>query len=252
MRTVDALQWIRRALAAGHRVVFVVGNHDIEAGHAVYDKLYAEMNAPVICANAVKPDGTPYFKPYAIIERQGVKIAILGMVSPKIPEWLPPQFWTGMEFEDMIVSAQKWVKIIQETVDAASFDRALQTILAARRIYILGVRSSAPNRSLMSLRITSDRSPASAAHWLSGKRMKTLMKWLKAPFPLRALVWGSLSPSSRSLILSSSSASSITTRIAWDGSGAGMMPSVLAARSPASRAWSWVTASSCRHPTAPS
>ncbi|MBP7096915.1 MAG: 5'-nucleotidase C-terminal domain-containing protein [Spirochaetia bacterium] len=91
-----------------------VGNHDIEAGHAVYDKLYAEMNAPVICANAVKPDGTPYFKPYAIIERQGVKIAILGMVSPKIPEWLPPQFWTGMRFDDMVPTAQKWIPIIQK------------------------------------------------------------------------------------------------------------------------------------------
>ncbi|MEJ5183546.1 MAG: 5'-nucleotidase C-terminal domain-containing protein, partial [Rectinemataceae bacterium] len=26
----------------------------------------------------------------------------------------PPQFWTGMEFEDMVESAQKWVRIIQE------------------------------------------------------------------------------------------------------------------------------------------
>ncbi len=92
-----------------------VGNHDIEAGHGVYDKLYAELDAAVVTANAVKPDGNPYFKPYVIIERQGVKIAVLGLISPKIPEWLPPQFWTGMEFEDMIVSAQKWVKIIQET-----------------------------------------------------------------------------------------------------------------------------------------
>ncbi|MBN1243341.1 MAG: bifunctional metallophosphatase/5'-nucleotidase [Spirochaetales bacterium] len=91
-----------------------VGNHDIEAGHAVYDKLYAELDADVVTANAVKPDGTPYFKPYTIIERQGVKIAILGLITPKIPEWLPPQFWTGMEFEDMVDSARKWVKIIQD------------------------------------------------------------------------------------------------------------------------------------------
>ncbi|MGB4572731.1 MAG: 5'-nucleotidase C-terminal domain-containing protein [Rectinemataceae bacterium] len=91
-----------------------VGNHDIEAGHAVYDELYEEVQASVLCANAVKPDGTPYFTPYKIIERQGLKIAILGLVSPKIPDWLPPQFWTGMEFEDMVESAKKWVPIIQE------------------------------------------------------------------------------------------------------------------------------------------
>ncbi|MDH7483668.1 MAG: bifunctional UDP-sugar hydrolase/5'-nucleotidase, partial [Spirochaetales bacterium] len=91
-----------------------VGNHDIEAGHAVYDKVYEEMQAPVLCANAVKPDGEPYFQPYAILEKGGVRIAVLGLTSPKIPDWLPPQFWTGMEFEDMVESAQKWVRIIQE------------------------------------------------------------------------------------------------------------------------------------------
>ncbi len=91
-----------------------VGNHDIEAGHAVYDKLYEELQAPVICANAIKPDGTPYFEPYAVIEKAGIKIAVLGMITPKIPDWLPPQFWTGMQFEDMVKCAQKWVPIIQQ------------------------------------------------------------------------------------------------------------------------------------------
>ena len=90
-----------------------VGNHDIEAGHAVYDKLYQDIKATVLCANAVKPDGTPYFKPYSVMVRDGVKIAVLGMITPKIPDWLPPQFWTGMEFEDMVDCAKKWVPIIQ-------------------------------------------------------------------------------------------------------------------------------------------
>ena len=90
-----------------------VGNHDIEAGHAVYDKLYREIKAPVLCANAVKDDGSPYFTPYTVITRQGVKIAILGMITPKIPDWLPPQFWTGMKFVDMVETARKWVPIIQ-------------------------------------------------------------------------------------------------------------------------------------------
>ena len=89
-----------------------VGNHDIEAGHEVYDRLYSEVKAPVLCANAVKPDGSPYFTPYKVIVRQGVKIAILGMITPKIPDWLPPQFWSGMTFVDMVETAKKWVPII--------------------------------------------------------------------------------------------------------------------------------------------
>jgi len=91
-----------------------VGNHDIEAGHNVYDKLYKEINAPVLCANAVKPDGTPYFTPYVVIQKAGVKIAILGMITPKVPDWLPPQFWTGMEFQDMVECAKQWIPIIQQ------------------------------------------------------------------------------------------------------------------------------------------
>jgi len=94
--------------------VMVMGNHDIEAGHPVYDKMVKEFNFPSLAANAVKPDGNPYFKPYTIINRGGIKIAVLGLITPKIPSWLPSKFWEGMAFEDMVVSAQKWIKIIKE------------------------------------------------------------------------------------------------------------------------------------------
>ncbi|MCU7495492.1 MAG: bifunctional metallophosphatase/5'-nucleotidase [Ignavibacteria bacterium] len=92
-----------------------VGNHDIETGHPVYDRVNREFNFPWMAANAVdKKTGQPYFKPYAIIERNGVKIAVLGLITPAIPNWLPEKIWAGMEFEDMIQTAAKWVKIIKE------------------------------------------------------------------------------------------------------------------------------------------
>jgi 2',3'-cyclic-nucleotide 2'-phosphodiesterase/3'-nucleotidase len=91
-----------------------LGNHDIEAGHPVYDRLVKEFTFPWLAANAVKPDGTPYFQPYTVLNRGGVKIAIIGLITPWIPNWLPSQFWTGMQFEDMVVSAAKWIKIVQE------------------------------------------------------------------------------------------------------------------------------------------
>ncbi|MBP7263168.1 MAG: bifunctional metallophosphatase/5'-nucleotidase [Spirochaetia bacterium] len=94
--------------------VATVGNHDIEAGHAVYDKLVKELNMPFICANVVREDtGEPYFPPYAIITRQGVKIAILGLTEPGITHQLPYAFWSGMDVLDMIETAKKWVPIIQ-------------------------------------------------------------------------------------------------------------------------------------------
>jgi 2',3'-cyclic-nucleotide 2'-phosphodiesterase/3'-nucleotidase len=92
-----------------------VGNHDIEPGHPVYDKIEKEFKFPWMAANAVDTKtGEPYFKPYTILNRNGVKIAILGLITPGIPMWLPEKIWSGIDFQDMVVSAKKWVEIIRE------------------------------------------------------------------------------------------------------------------------------------------
>jgi 2',3'-cyclic-nucleotide 2'-phosphodiesterase / 3'-nucleotidase len=92
-----------------------VGNHDIEAGHAVYDRLVKEFKFPWLAANAIKSGKTDsYFKPYTIVKRGKIKIAVLGLITPWIPNWLPKKFWEGMEFEDMVKSADRWMKVIKE------------------------------------------------------------------------------------------------------------------------------------------
>ena len=92
-----------------------VGNHDIEPGHPVYDKISKEFKFPWMAANAVDTKtGKPYFKPYTILNRNGVKIAILGLITPGIPMWLPEKIWSGIDFQDMVVSAKKWVEIIRK------------------------------------------------------------------------------------------------------------------------------------------
>lgn len=93
-----------------------LGNHDIEAGHPVYDRLRDAFDFPWLAANAVNTKSRkPYFKPYTMLEFQGVKVAVLGMITPAIPKWLPPDIWSGMEFQDMIESAKYWVEEIKST-----------------------------------------------------------------------------------------------------------------------------------------
>lgn len=90
-----------------------VGNHDVEAGHAVYDRLVKEYNFPLLAANAVDiKTGNPYFKPYTIIIKDGIKIAVLGLVTPAIPTWLPPELYAGIEFRDMVETAKLWMPVI--------------------------------------------------------------------------------------------------------------------------------------------
>ncbi len=92
-----------------------VGNHDIEPGHPVYDKIKKEFDFPWLAANAVNTKtGKPYFKPYTIIKKDGIKIAVLGMITPAIPTWLPEKIWSGIRFEDMIETAKKWVAVIKK------------------------------------------------------------------------------------------------------------------------------------------
>ncbi len=91
-----------------------VGNHDIETGHNVYDKFNDEITFPWLAANAVNTSTSePYFKPFTIIEKEGIKIAVLGLITPAIPKWLPEKIWGGMEFHDMIESAKSWITEIK-------------------------------------------------------------------------------------------------------------------------------------------
>ena len=93
----------------------VVGNHDVEAGHPVYDKLVKDFKFPWLSANAVRTDnGQPYFVPYTVYNIQGVKVAFLGLTTSGIPNWLPEKLWEGMVFGDMVDTAKIWVKIIKE------------------------------------------------------------------------------------------------------------------------------------------
>ena len=101
-----------------------VGNHDIEPGHKVYDKWIREVRCPLLGANIVKEEcknGTADpasvytgLQPYSVHIKDGVKICVIGLLTPTIPHWLNRSIWKGIEFEEMVGCARKWVKYIQE------------------------------------------------------------------------------------------------------------------------------------------
>lgn len=92
-----------------------VGNHDIETGPAVYNRVRAQMDFPWLAANAVQvQSGEPYFEPYTILKAGRIKIAVLGLITPGIPNWLPENLWPGLEFRDMVETAREWIPKIRE------------------------------------------------------------------------------------------------------------------------------------------
>ncbi|MBO5624308.1 MAG: 5'-nucleotidase C-terminal domain-containing protein [Prevotella sp.] len=92
-----------------------IGNHDVETGHEVYDKWIREVKCPMLGANVIETKtGDPYLKPYQMFEREGVRIAVIGMLTPGIPNWLHEHLWSGLRFEEMTSCARKWISYIKE------------------------------------------------------------------------------------------------------------------------------------------
>lgn len=90
------------------------GNHDVETGHNVYDKWAKDLRCPLLGANVINTKtGEPYTTPYIVLKRDGVKIAIIGMLTPAVPNWLSGDLWSGIAFENIVTSARKWVETVK-------------------------------------------------------------------------------------------------------------------------------------------
>lgn len=95
--------------------VITPGNHDLEVGKKVFEKVYKQMKKPVVCANIIRDEtGEPYFKPYTVLRRQGVKIAVLGLLTPQATEWFPENIRGDLTVSNPEDAAEHWVRIIQE------------------------------------------------------------------------------------------------------------------------------------------
>ena len=103
----------------------VVGNHDIETGHPVYDRIVRTMDVPFLAANAIRTDnGKPYFQEYVTLKRHGLNITIIGFTNPNIKSWLSPLLWEGMEFKSLLPFAQ-------ETVDRITAKEKSDVVIVA-------------------------------------------------------------------------------------------------------------------------
>ena len=106
----------------------IVGNHDIETGHPVYDRLVKTMDVPFLAANAIRNDnGQAYFQEYVTLKRHGLKITIIGFTNPNIKSWLSPLLWEGMEFKSLESFAQ-------ETVDRIVAQEKSDVVIVAAHI----------------------------------------------------------------------------------------------------------------------
>ncbi len=92
-----------------------VGNHDVEQGPKVYNRIRKQLYFPWLSANALTRKGKSYFQPFTFREFDDLKIAILGLTTPAIPLWLNRSTYPGIHWQDMETAAQGWAKYLKET-----------------------------------------------------------------------------------------------------------------------------------------
>jgi 2',3'-cyclic-nucleotide 2'-phosphodiesterase/3'-nucleotidase len=97
-----------------------VGNHEYNFGLPVLEKARAEAKFPWLSANTYNV-GTAktHYTPYIVKEIAGVRIGILGLTTPGIPNWDNAQNYQGLEFHEPLKEARQWVPILRgkERVD---------------------------------------------------------------------------------------------------------------------------------------
>ena len=92
-----------------------VGNHEFNFGLEVLGKARREARFPWLSANTYeKSTGRPYFDPYLVKEVGGVRVGVLGLTTPGIPNWENPQNYAGLEFRDPVAEAKRWVAVLRE------------------------------------------------------------------------------------------------------------------------------------------
>jgi 2',3'-cyclic-nucleotide 2'-phosphodiesterase (5'-nucleotidase family) len=96
-----------------------VGNHEFNFGLEVLWKAKREARFPMLAANVKQTyqSGPQHFEPYIIKPIAGVRVAIVGFVTPAIPQWEIPANYRGYEFENIVDAARRVIPEVRKRAD---------------------------------------------------------------------------------------------------------------------------------------
>ncbi len=98
---------------------WTLGNHEFNFGLDFLNRNIAAFKGKALAANIYKSDGTRFVEPYAIFEKAGVRIAVVGLITPHIPRWEAsnPDHFKDLTFTDPLEEAKKVVKELEGKYD---------------------------------------------------------------------------------------------------------------------------------------
>ncbi|MHB8755701.1 MAG: bifunctional metallophosphatase/5'-nucleotidase [Candidatus Acidiferrales bacterium] len=104
---------------AMHYDAMEVGNHEFNFGERVMWKAKRESHFPWLAANLKETytSGVPYFRPYIIKKVDGVRVGIVGFVTPGVPRWEIPSHYRGYTFEPIVDAARRVIPEVRAKSD---------------------------------------------------------------------------------------------------------------------------------------
>lgn len=96
--------------------VWVTGNHEYNYGMDYLKKVIASVDAKVLVGNVYDEDGKPIADGYTIVEKNGVKIGIIGMVTQNITRWDAMNL-AKCTVTDPVEETRKIIDAIKDDVD---------------------------------------------------------------------------------------------------------------------------------------
>ena len=91
-----------------------LGNHELAIGLESSDRFLSTAGFPVLAANIGFSDYGDYYPPYQIIERHGVRIAVLGLVTPAVEYTIPADIMGEFGVCDLESAASHWIPVLRE------------------------------------------------------------------------------------------------------------------------------------------
>ncbi|MBS4431481.1 bifunctional metallophosphatase/5'-nucleotidase [Pectobacterium punjabense] len=99
--------------------VWVLGNHEFDFGLNVLSTSLDQFKGTALAGNIFWESGKPYLPAYKIVERQGVKIGIIGMDTPMTAEFAKgTDRVKGLNFTDPVGAVKTVIQQIHGNVDA--------------------------------------------------------------------------------------------------------------------------------------
>lgn len=104
-----------RAMALLEYDAVAIGNHEFNWGQQRMREMLQAVEAPVLCANLVARQGPPPYQGWTVVERAGLRLGIIGLVTPDTPRRTLSRYVDGWSFLSGPDGARRVLREMPET-----------------------------------------------------------------------------------------------------------------------------------------